>query len=39
MIDSPLIVRQWMDALYKNQSTNEYGRLDEDGKWHDTALL
>ncbi len=37
MIDSPLIVKEWMDGLYKNQSTNEYGQLDDnDGKWHDS---
>jgi hypothetical protein len=35
MIDSPLIVKEWIDALYKNQSTNEYGRLNDDGKWRD----
>lgn len=35
LIDSPLIVREWIDALYKNQSTNEYGRLDDDGQWRD----
>ena len=35
MIDSPLIVKEWIDALYRNQSTNEYGRLDDDGNWRD----
>jgi hypothetical protein len=35
MIDSPIIVKEWMDALYKNQSTAEYGQLDCDGKWRD----
>lgn len=35
MIDSPLIVREWINALYKNQSTYAYGRLNDDGKWHD----
>ncbi len=35
MIDSPLIVKEWIDALYKNQSTNEYGRLDNEGQWRD----
>jgi hypothetical protein len=35
MIDSPIIVKEWMDALYKNQSTNAYGRLDIDGIWRD----
>ncbi|CAF1383989.1 unnamed protein product [Rotaria sp. Silwood1] len=27
MIDSQLIVKEWMDALYKNQSTHQYGRI------------
>lgn len=31
MVDSRMIVKQWIDALYNNQSTNEYGRLDENG--------
>ncbi len=31
MIDSPLIVKEWMDALYKNQSTHQYGKVDFDG--------
>ncbi len=35
MIDSPEIVKEWMDALYKNQSTATYGRVDLDGKWRD----
>jgi hypothetical protein len=35
MIDSPLIVKEWIDALYKNQSTNEYGKVDPDGIWRD----
>jgi hypothetical protein len=35
MIDSPIIVKEWMDTLYKNQSTNAYGRLDIDGIWRD----
>jgi hypothetical protein len=35
MIDSPLIVKEWVDALYKNQSTNEYGLIDDDGNWRD----
>ena len=33
MIDSPMIVKDWMDALYRNQATHEYGRLDLDGIW------
>jgi hypothetical protein len=35
MIDSPLIVKEWMDALYKNQATNEFGKVDLDGIWRD----
>ncbi|CAF1197233.1 unnamed protein product [Rotaria sordida] len=30
MIDSPVIVKEWMDALYKNQSTYQYGRIQSD---------
>ncbi len=37
MIDSPMIVKEWMDALYRNQATNNYGRLNIDGKWHDAS--
>jgi hypothetical protein len=35
MVDSPVIVKEWMDALYKNQSTFQHGRVDLDGKWRD----
>ena len=35
MVDSPLIVKEWMDALYKNQSTDQYGKVDLDGIWRD----
>jgi hypothetical protein len=35
MIDSPIIVKEWMDALHKNQATNVYGRLHIDGMWRD----
>ncbi|CAF1330989.1 unnamed protein product [Adineta steineri] len=35
MIDSPLIVKEWIEALYKNQSTGQYGRIGQDGKWRD----
>jgi hypothetical protein len=35
MIDSALIVKDWMDALYKNQSTHQYGKVDLDGIWRD----
>jgi hypothetical protein len=35
MIDSPMIVKDWMDALYRNQATNAYGRLNTDGIWCD----
>lgn len=30
MIDSPAVVREWMDAIHKNQSTYEYGRVNFD---------
>ncbi|CAF3611278.1 unnamed protein product, partial [Rotaria sp. Silwood2] len=30
IIDSPLIMKEWMDALYKNQPTYQYGRIDFD---------
>ncbi len=35
MIDSSIIVKDLMDALYTNQSTNVYGRLNTDGIWYD----
>ncbi len=35
MIDSPLIVKEWMDALQKNQLTHQYGKVDLDGIWRD----
>ena len=35
MIDSPLVVKEWMDALQKNQSTDKYGRVGNDGQWRD----
>ncbi len=35
MVDSPAIVKEWMDALNKNQSTAKYGKLASDGKWHE----
>lgn len=35
MIDSPQIVKDWMDALYKNQSTAKYGKVGLDGIWRD----
>jgi hypothetical protein len=35
MIDSPIIVKEWMNALNRNQSTAKYGKVDLDGKWHD----
>jgi len=35
MIDSPLIVKEWIEALYKNQSTYEHGKVDLDGIWRD----
>lgn len=35
MIDSPQVVKDWMDALYKNQSTGKYGKVDLTGIWRD----
>jgi hypothetical protein len=35
MIDSPSIVKEWVDALYQNQATNECGKLGLDGIWRD----
>jgi hypothetical protein len=35
MIDSPEIVKEWMDALYKNRSTADYVKVDLDDKWRD----
>ncbi len=35
MIDSPLIVREWMDALYKTRSAHQYGKVDRDEIWRD----
>ncbi|CAF0891721.1 unnamed protein product [Adineta ricciae] len=35
MIDSAQIVKDWMDALYTNQSTHQYGKVDLDGIWRD----
>jgi len=35
MIDSPEIVKEWMDALYINQPTTKYVKVDLDDKWRD----
>jgi len=35
MIDSPVVVKEWMEALYKNQSTDKYGQVGTDGHWRD----
>ena len=35
MIDSPIVVKEWMDALHINQSTDKYGRIGTDGHWRD----
>ncbi|UJR38813.1 hypothetical protein I4U23_031478 [Adineta vaga] len=35
MIDSPEIVQEWINTLYKNQSTTIYGKLNTDGIWCD----
>jgi len=35
MIDSSAVVKEWMNALSKNQSTHQYGQIDLDGIWRD----
>jgi hypothetical protein len=32
MVDSPFLVKEWMENFALNQNTGEYGRVDEDGK-------
>ncbi|KDQ54467.1 hypothetical protein JAAARDRAFT_38135 [Jaapia argillacea MUCL 33604] len=36
LVDSPQIVREWMEALDTNQNTKQYGRVGRDGIWHDS---
>jgi len=33
MIDSPLLIQEWMEAIYKNQSTAQFGMVDLNGSW------
>lgn len=35
MVDSELIVSDWMAAIYRQQNTELYGRVDDDGIWRD----
>lgn len=37
MVDSKEIVKDWMDALHRQQNTQLYGRVDDDGIWRDRA--
>ncbi|BGP55664.1 hypothetical protein JCM8202v2_003269 [Rhodotorula sphaerocarpa] len=37
MVDNPQLVADWMDQLRTNQSTHQYGRVDTDGIWRDSA--
>lgn len=33
MVDSPAIVKEWIDGLNTNQNTHAFGLVDEDGIW------
>ncbi len=35
MIDSPEIVKECMNAVYKNRTTTKYGKVHLDGEWRD----
>ena len=35
LLDSPLICREWRDAIDSNQNTKFYGLVDETGTWRD----
>jgi hypothetical protein len=35
MCDSEIICKDWLDAIYSNQNTHIYGKVDEDGIWRD----
>ena len=37
MVDSKQIVAEWMEALHRQQNTQLYGRVDDDGVWRDRA--
>jgi len=37
MVDSKAIVDDWMAAIYRQQNTEMYGRVDDDGVWRDKA--
>lgn len=33
MVDDQVVVKEWINALRRNQSTHIYGRVDDDGIW------
>lgn len=35
MIDSPLIVTEWLKGIREAENTEQYGRLQDDGVWRD----
>ncbi|KAM0791421.1 hypothetical protein ACM66B_005880 [Microbotryomycetes sp. NB124-2] len=35
LVDSPQVVKDWLDQLRTNQSSHKYGRVDTDGIWRD----
>jgi len=35
LIDSPVIVQDWLEQLRSNQNTGIYGQVDRDGIWRD----
>ena len=37
MVDSKEIVQDWMETLHRQQNTQLYGRVDDDGIWRDRA--
>ena len=37
MVDSKHIVADWMAAIHRQQNTEKYGRVDDDGIWRDKA--
>jgi phosphatidylserine/phosphatidylglycerophosphate/cardiolipin synthase-like enzyme len=37
MVDSALIVKDWMETLNRQQNTLAFGKIDDDGIWRDPA--
>ncbi|KAK4054425.1 hypothetical protein OIV83_000919 [Microbotryomycetes sp. JL201] len=35
LVDSPQVVKDWLEQLRTNQSSHKYGRVDTDGIWRD----